>query len=147
MNNSAGAIEVVVHYPLTPNGWKELIQRAAQVSFCHTGDTMEKFVWNVIYHDSNGQKITTFNVFDHCGFNDDVKKFLRQCKDKTSFAEEVKRSLKYYFWSKCEWEIIIGPWSGGRNTEEIKVDVCWQVLNNWDHFIDYLWSKKRSRAQ
>lgn len=108
---------------------------------------MEKFVWNVIYHDSNGQKITTFNVFDHCGFNDEVKKSLRQCKDKTSFAEEVKRSLKYYFWSKCEWEIIIGPWSGGRNTEEIKVDACWQVLNNWDHFIDYLWSKKRSRAQ
>lgn len=91
--------------------------------------------------------ITTFNVFDHCGFYEEVKKFLRQCKDRASFAEEVKRSLKYYFWSKCEWEIIIGPWSGGRNTEKIKVDVCWQVLNNWDHFVDYLWSKKRSRSQ
>jgi len=147
MNNSAGDIEVVAHYPIIPNGWKAQTRRMDQVLFCHTGDIMEKFVWNVIYHDSNAQIITTFNVFDHCGFYEEVKKFLRQCKDRASFAEEVKRSLKYYFWSKCEWEIIIGPWSGGRNTEKIKVDVCWQVLNNWDHFVDYLWSKKRSRSQ
>ena len=41
----------------------------------------------------------------------------------------------YYFWSKCEWEVLISPWVGG-NDEEIKVDVAWQIMNNWDVFVD-----------
>ena len=37
---------------------------------------MKQLVWNVIYHDLNGQRIGTFNVFLHGGFIADVKKIL-----------------------------------------------------------------------
>lgn len=142
MNNHQQPINIVVHYPVTRDGWNILHQRLTQVHG-DTGEVMEKLVWNVIYHDSNSHRITIFNVFDHYSFAQDVQLYLRKCKDKALFEQEIRRSLKYYFWSKFEWEIIIGPWGSCNATKEIKVDVCWQVLNNWERFIDYLWSKKK----
>lgn len=145
MSNYPQPVDVIVHYPVTRDGWRTLQNRVTQLHIHNTGESMKDFVWNVIYHDSNAHKIGIFNVFDHCGFMKDVQLYLRKCKDRPSFEQEVKRSLKYYFWSKFEWEIIIGPWGSSNDTQEIKVDACWQVLNNWERFIDYLWSKKRKR--
>lgn len=105
---------------------------------------MDNLVWNVIYHEYNGDKITTFNVFHHSGFVEDIRKHRKKCKTKDEFAVELKRSLMYYFWSKCEWEILISPWCGGKNKEPIKVDVYWQIMNNWDLFLDYVWTHKIS---
>ena len=68
-------------------------------------------------------------------------------KTKEAFAEALRRSLMYYFWSKCEWEVLISPWCGSKKNETIKVDVYWQVMNNWDHFLDYVWNAKRRRSQ
>lgn len=107
---------------------------------------MEKLTWNVIYHSVNEDRIKTFNIFDHGGFHEDLKKLYRKYPAKEEFAEELRKSLGYYFRSKCEWEIIIGPWCGGRNTEEIKVDVYWQVMNNWETFVDYIWNAKTSKT-
>ena len=93
---------------------------------------MASLVWNVIYHSVNEDKIKTFNVFNHGGFREDLKKLYKKYPEKEEFAEELRRSLMYYFWCKCEWEIIIGPWCGGRDTKEIKVDVYWQeCLGLW----------------
>lgn len=107
---------------------------------------MEKLTWNVIYHSVNEDRIKSFNIFDHGGFHEDLKKLYRKYPAKEEFAEELRKSLGYYFRSKCEWEIIIGPWCGGRNTEEIKVDVYWQVMNNWEIFVDYIWNAKTSKT-
>lgn len=107
----------------------------------------ENLVWNVYYHDENGQKISTFNVFQHGGFMGDVRKHLKKITEKDLFAKELERSLFYYFASKCEWEILIYPWGGGRNTKEIKIDVYNQVKNNWDVFVDYVWDSKRKDRQ
>lgn len=107
---------------------------------------MEKLTWNVIYHDYNRNEITTYNIFQHGSFVEDIRKHYKKCKTKEEFAKNLKSSLMYYFWSKCEWEILISPWCGSRRTEPIKVDVYWQVMNNWDLFLDYVWSHKaRSR--
>ena len=35
---------------------------------------MKELVWNVIYHNINGQRIETFNVFKHGGFIADIEK-------------------------------------------------------------------------
>lgn len=98
--------------------------------------------WNVFYHDINAHEITTFNIFDHYRFSKDVQKSLKQCTDKDEFAKELKSDLMYYFWLKAEYEIIISPWCGGRNAEDIKVDIYTQVMNNWNVFLDYVWSNK-----
>ena len=50
------------------------------------------------------------------------------------------------FWSKCEWETVIYPWVGDEKAAK-KIDVFWQLQNNWDRFIEYLWdmSEKNER--
>ena len=106
---------------------------------------MDNLVWNVFYHDMNRNEIKTFNVFQHGGFREDIQKHFKKYKDKTVFTEELRRSLFYYFCSKCEWEVIIAPWCGGKGTEDIKVDVYWQVMNNWEIFLDYVWNSKRKK--
>lgn len=103
--------------------------------------------WNVFYHSINKQEITTFNIFNHWRFNEDTQKNLKKIKDKNEFAEKLRRDLMYYFWSKSEYEIIISPWCGGRDTKEVKIDVYDQVMSNWDVFLDYVWNSKKRREK
>lgn len=49
----------------------------------------------------------------------------------------------YYFWSKCEWEVLVTPWISPRESEKKKIDVCWQIMNNWDVFVDYTWANRK----
>ena len=58
------------------------------------------------------------------------------------FSLGLKNTM-YYYWSKCEWEIIVGPWCGGRDTKEIKIDVFDQVMYNWEHFLEYVWNERK----
>lgn len=100
-----------------------------------------KLVWNVIVYNVNKDKIEVWNVFNHTSFMDDVTKiFNKHKKDKEKFVEELRRSLMYYYWSKCEWEILVTPLFAHKDDEEKKVDVYWQVYNNWDVFIEYTWN-------
>lgn len=107
---------------------------------------METLVWNVIYHSVNADEIKTFNIFEHGGFRQDLQKLYKKYPDRMEFARQLQRSLMYYFWSKCEWEILISPWCGSKKNEEIKVDVYWQIMNNWDRFLDYVWNAKTSKT-
>lgn len=54
------------------------------------------------------------------------------------FNERLKSELRYYYWSKCEHEIIVAPWIGSDDAA-IKVDIYDQVMNNWERFTDYVW--------
>lgn len=99
--------------------------------------------WYVYYHDVNAQEIKTLNIFKHGSFQEDVENYLKQYKDKEEFAKKLKSSLQYYFWSRAEYEIIISPWCGGRDTKGLKIDVYNQVINNWDIFVDYVFNNKK----
>lgn len=101
--------------------------------------------WNIFYHDINADEIQVRNIFDHGGFRNDVKSHKKKCKTKDGFAEELRRSLSYYFRSKCEWEVLISPWVFTRKDRPKKVDVYWQVMNNWDVFVDYVWNYKEGK--
>lgn len=103
--------------------------------------------WNVFYHDINRQKIATLNIFNHYKFAEDAQKNLKKNKNKDEFAEELRRDLFYYFGSKCEYEVVVKPWAGGRGHEDIKVDIYTQVRNNWDVFVDYVWNSKINRPK
>ena len=103
----------------------------------------DDITWNVFYHDSNGRKIDTFNIFEHGTFREYVKKAARKVQSKEDFAKQLRRELMYYYWSKSEWEVIITPWTGREGHEDKKVDVCWQVMNNWDAFVNYVWENRK----
>ena len=99
--------------------------------------------WIVLHHNINAKKIEPYNVLRHGGIRADIVKATKHCKTKEEFAEKLRSSLMYYYWSKCEWEIIVGPWCGGRDTKEIKIDVFDQVMYNWEHFLEYVWNERK----
>lgn len=89
--------------------------------------------WDVYHYDINRNKIGLFNIFDHWSFCEYAKKAIKKLKTKEEFAEQLKRELQYFFWSKAEWELIIEitednrifliPWCGCRNPEEVKIEI------------------------
>jgi hypothetical protein len=104
----------------------------------------KELVWKV-YAD-NFKEIKQYNIFSHTRFAEDVKKDYKKYKDNfEEFKERLKRNLQYYFWSKCEWEIVLKPWVG--RAEEIKIDVYDQVYANFDVFTDYVWNFYTSRRR
>ena len=67
--------------------------------------------WNVYYGDFNSRKIEVFNVFNHWSFYDNCVRAAKKYKDdKEGFAGEVRSSLMYFFWGKCEWETVLHHW-------------------------------------
>ena len=132
-----------------------------------------KLEWNVYTHNFNGKSIEKYNIFNHGRFTEDAKKELKKCETKEEFAEELRKDLFYYFGSKCEWEVVITSWVPHITMSELdrinaereeskkkydrdpynlyvnpdiskKIDVYEQVRLNWDLFVDYVWSNKKS---
>ena len=98
--------------------------------------------WHVYYHDFNAQKIIKWNIFNHSSFREEVKTLLNDNSIKTEFSEKLRKSLMYYFWSKCEYEIILSPWAG--RADDIKIDIYDQIIMNFNRFVDYVWSFKEN---
>lgn len=128
-------------------------------------------VWNVFREDFNRRTIVKYNIFDNYSFTQDVKKLLKEDIPKDKFAENLRRSLFYYFGSKKEYEIVISSWPVYIDKSELdrlnteyekynnkyghypykinvspevgeKVDIYSQVMMNWDQFVEYVWSNK-----
>lgn len=96
--------------------------------------------WNVYVGGVNSRRIEVYNIFEHGGFLEDCKKAARKyAKDREKFETELRTSLAYRFWSKCEWEVIIDHWPHHDAWKDKKVDVHEQVMLNWDRFADYVW--------
>ena len=96
--------------------------------------------WNVFVGDFNHGIIETHNVFDHYRFMDDCRYAAKKYKDdRDEFEKYIKRSLMYYYWSKCEWEVVIDHWPHSDRRKAKKVDAYDQVMMNWEHFINYVW--------
>lgn len=100
--------------------------------------------WKVFRYDSNEKEIRLFNIFDHGGFRNDFCKLAKKCKDKERFAEELRYCLMYYFWCKCEHEVLIFPWPCNPERDNPrKGDVFWQINCNWAAFVDYVWEHRK----
>ena len=133
--------------------------------------------WLVTYYDCNENKIKYYDVLKYR--EDDIKKMKKKCNTYEEFAEALKREMMYHYWSKAEWELIIkvnkdfriilSPWCGCRNPEEVEIDVSdrddfyWrdfaatyigergynhkakidvydQLFWVWWEFVDYVWN-------
>lgn len=85
--------------------------------------------WNVYIGDFNSGKIKCWNIFNHWFFYDSCVKAKKKYKDNMEgFAEDVRSNLMYYFWSKCEYEVVIQPWPSGE-LYELREDVKIRHLN------------------
>ena len=96
--------------------------------------------WNVYTYNCNARRVEPYNIFNHYSFIKDCQKALKEFKDdKGQFIESIRRSLMYYYWSKCEWEIVISDFPPHQDFSGKKVDVYDQIRMNWDSFVEYLW--------
>lgn len=109
---------------------------------------MPNLVWNVFVDNFNQRRIEVYNIFDHYRFKEDCDKAWRANSNSfADFSESVKGSLTYFFWSKCEWEIILSGFPPDKKFQDKKVDVYTQVMLNWSVFIDYVWNTYKSSSK
>ena len=133
-------------------------------------------IWNVYREDFNNRAIVKYNIFNHGGFAQDVNKLLKEDITKDELAEQLKRSLRYYFWGKSEYEVVITSWPvyiyraelDRLNTEYEeynnkwghypyninvvpdvgkKIDIYNQVMMNFDIFVDMIWREKNDASR
>ena len=71
-----------------------------------------------------------------------IKNYKKNSHDIDNFATQLKKDLMYYFWSKCEWEIILTSWPPNNNFNDKKIDVFDQINLNWERFVEYIWANK-----
>ena len=117
---------------------------------------MNKLTWNVYIGNFNSRMIERHNVFDHGGLMRDLGKVVRKLQrdkehteeeKKAIFAEELRKDMMYYYWSKCEWEVVIQHWPQSDSHKDLKVDVYDQVSLNWNHFLEYCWENRKEFAR
>ena len=75
-------------------------------------------------------------------FVESIKQYIKPKnlpKTKEALDEILESDARYYFWSKCEYEMIIHGWPKQNNNQ--KVDVYKQLMLNWSIFLDFFWEQ------
>lgn len=100
--------------------------------------------WYVWVSNWNSKEIELENIFEHSAFLQDIKKAARKYRDRDRlmFETQMRRDLMYYFWGKCEWEIVLDHWPHADSFKGKKIDVYEQVHANWKPFCDYVWAHR-----
>lgn len=156
----------------TKQSWTDITYRKGRydAEFNPYKEDKTKLVWNV-FNECNGE-ICPLNIFEYnYKFLEDLLTAKRKYKNNfEEFAEQVRKSLQYYYWSKSEYETVITTWPPYIESEELnrlnkekhereirnrpfyrdavnltiryKIDIYTQVMMNWDRFIDYIWNNK-----
>jgi hypothetical protein len=62
----------------------------------------------------------------------------KRCKSMDDLIEytvekQLDRQCMYYFWAKCEYEVIVSAWPP-KDGSERKIDIYTQLKENWDIF-------------
>ena len=103
--------------------------------------------WNVLHENYNGRTIVYYDIFSHYGFKRDVANAAKNCETDAEFLEEARRSLQYYFWAKCEYEVLVGGLFWKEDKRAAKIDAYSQVTANWDAFAEYLVAHRAELAR
>lgn len=104
--------------------------------------------WNVYYGSWYLKRIEKYNVFQHAGFAEDVRKaYAENREDFEKFSKRLRGALFRYFAGKCEWEIVISSWVSGDRIKQLKTDIYEQVMLNWGQFSRYVWDSLHSEDE
>lgn len=110
--------------------------------------------WLVANYDINANKITYYDVLRYR--EDNIKKLKKKCETKEEFSDGLRREMMYYYWSKCEAEILIKRTDDNRiilsswicsNPEDIEIDVTDRTDFDWIGFADKHIKEKGYRNQ
>lgn len=102
--------------------------------------------WYVYVESFNARTIEKRDLFAHGAHIKEIAKMFKKCgDDKDAFTKELRSELMYYYWARCEWEVIITSWppSPEGTFKDVKIDVFDQLNMNWDVFVDYIWNNRK----
>lgn len=86
--------------------------------------------WYVLNYNFNEKKVEYFNIFRSCRFSDGVEELLENFVSFEDFSEKLNRLLRYCFWCKAEYEIMVGRLCEEDTNKYTKVDIYSQVKPN-----------------
>ena len=102
----------------------------------------QQLSWFVMYYSFNSNKIESYDVLAHR--ESDIKRLKKKAQTKDEFDNLMRREMLWYYWSKCEWELILEvdkdnhvwlvPWVGCRNPDEVRIDVTDRGDFDWVSF-------------
>lgn len=102
--------------------------------------------WYVLQHNFNSNQIVRYNIL--WGWYDKIKEARRKRKfnNRKTFKEWLKKEFMYYYWAKCEREILVsGLFVKNPEKDVIKIDAWFQIEPNLDTICDYLIMKMKFR--
>lgn len=94
--------------------------------------------WKTLNWDSNKRKVVNYEVFGK-HYEEELRKARKNKKftDRESLKDYLKRDFQYHYWSRCEYEMMIGGLSEKFDIPE-KIDVYRQLEMNLDRITDYV---------
>lgn len=94
--------------------------------------------WYVLLYDSTKRKIINYNVLE--GYEEEI--YNRYKKKKITNIKELKENLKVMlqsrYWSRCEYELIVGYHISEYPDDFEKIDAFRQIEMNFDRIIEYI---------
>lgn len=63
-------------------------------------------------------------------------KYWKIPKTRDDFKEWIENSIKYRYWGRCEYEIILSEWPNPKNNPGKKIDIYEQCMMNLDVITD-----------
>ena len=101
--------------------------------------------WNVLLYDFNIMEPITYNIFNNHRVHEDTPKLLKQCKDKKEFKDEFRDLLRWQFWGRCQYEMILSSWPPSEKDKTYKLDVYEQCMLNFDRLCDYIYAEYENK--
>lgn len=100
-------------------------------------DDKKECVWNVFRYDINEHRILMYNIFLHNGFTKEVIRLKDDCLVFEEFSKELLKSIRYFFWGKCEYEFFVSGYMDGDSCN--KISIYDQLILNFKVFAHYTW--------
>jgi hypothetical protein len=116
--------------------------------------------WSVIKKELSGliKKFRKLEKLDFKKSQKEIEEFFlknmwsdefKKCKSLDELIEysietRLDRLCMYYFWAKCEYEVIVSAWPP-REGSDRKIDIYTQLKENWDIFKDLVFRELKLR--
>ena len=95
--------------------------------------------WYVMYDDFNSKKIKRVNILGY-GFAEELAKDIKRKKimNREQLKTHLRGEFMYHYWSKSEYEIVVGGLFAKSDDDFEKIDVWFQLEKNLDTITDYI---------
>lgn len=111
--------------------------------------------WLVTNYNCNADKIEYYDVLKYR--EDFIKQLKKKCTTKEEFSQDLRREFMHQYWSRAEYELVIRltddgrvillPWCGCRNPEDVAIDVTEDTSFDWKGFANEHISQQRFKNE